>query len=246
MSAAVLFDLDGTLLDTPNAIVKVLAEVVTESGRPRPPEPDLRATVGRPLAACFAALFQLPESHPDVGRATERFREVFRTRVVPTAQSMIFPGVPALLEQLREQGHPVAIVTSKIRPSAEELLDNAGLLDHFDAVVCHGMAPRGKPHPDLALLAADRLGTHPVSCVVVGDAVDDMRMARTAGMAAIGVTYGVATEEQLMAEGAHRVTRSVDGLARILGALARSGGLSALHDSSDSYEPTPGHRLQVP
>ncbi|MEE1752043.1 HAD family hydrolase [Streptomyces sp. SP18CS02] len=246
MSTAVLFDLDGTLLDTPNAIVRVLAEVVTGSGRPLPPEAELRATVGRPLAACFSALLRLPEDHPEVGQATERFREVFRTSVVPGARSMIFPGVPALLELLRERGHRIAIVTSKIRPSAEELLLHAGLLDRFDAVVCHGMAPRGKPHPDLALLAAGHLGTEPASCVVVGDAVDDMRMARAAGMAALGVTYGVATEEQLTADGAHRVTGSVDGLSRILSGLAGPEELSVLRATPVPRDRRPGERLHVP
>lgn len=226
MTTCVLFDLDGTLLDTPRGIVRVLRDVITESGRPLPPEEAIRATVGRPLAAVFSTLLDLPEDHADTAHAVDRFRVVFREIVVPQAQELVFPGVPDLLKRLRDRGHPLAIVTSKIRASAEEILRPAGLRDDFDTVVCHGMADRGKPHPDLALLAAERLGAEPAACVVVGDAIDDMRMARSAGMAAVGVTYGVATRAQLADAGAHRITDSVDGLEAILATVSTPEGLS--------------------
>ncbi|MCM2578583.1 HAD family hydrolase [Streptomyces meridianus] len=219
MNTCVLFDLDGTLLDTPRGIVRVLRDVIVESGRPLPPEEAIRATVGRPLAAVFSTLLDLPEDHAETAHAVERFRVVFREKVVPGAADLVFPGVPHLLSRLRDGGYPLAVVTSKIQASAEEILRPAGLRDDFDAVICHGMAARGKPHPDLALLAAERLDSDPACCVVVGDAVDDMRMARSAGMTAVGVTYGVATHAQLADAGAHHVTDSVDGLEAILGRL---------------------------
>ncbi|WP_105971357.1 HAD family hydrolase [Streptomyces geranii] len=223
---AVLFDLDGTLLDTPGAIVSVLDKVLAESGRPVPSPERVRATVGRPLAAVFAELLELEQEHGEVERSVARFRELFREDVVPGARSLIFPGVPELLERLRAQGLALAIVTSKIRPSALELLEPAGLVHHFDAVVCHGMAPRGKPHPDLALLAARELGREPGDCVVVGDAVDDMRMAGAAGMRALGVAYGVATAGQLTSAGAESVSESVLALGEALGSLRSSAAIT--------------------
>ncbi|MEV7277179.1 HAD family hydrolase [Streptomyces sp. NPDC093111] len=216
--SAVLFDLDGTLLDTPSAIADTLRATLAERGRSAS-DARLRATIGRPLAASFAELTDLPEDHPEVHASVDLFRRLFREQAVPRARELVFPGVRALLEELRDGGHQIAIVTSKIRPSAEELLKPAGLYDLFHAVVCHGMAERGKPHPDLALLAARRLGRGPEACVVVGDAVDDMRMARSAGMRAVGVTYGVAAEEALADAGAHTVVRSVGALADVLGTL---------------------------
>ncbi|PWI06959.1 hypothetical protein DIZ27_30750 [Streptomyces sp. NWU339] len=218
-TAPVLFDLDGTLLDTPRAIVSVIDWVLAESSRPAPPREQVRATVGRPLVAVFGELLNLPHEHAEVEAAVARFRELFRETVVPEAKSMVFPGVPELLEGLRREGRPLAIVTSKIRASAEELLEPAGLTGHFGAIVCHGMAPRGKPHPDLALLAAQRLGRAPEECLVVGDAVDDMRMARAAGMGAIGVSYGVATAGQLLGAGAQVVSETVLALGGALGTL---------------------------
>jgi phosphoglycolate phosphatase len=217
--AAVLFDLDGTLLDTPGAIAGVLHQVLERTGRPDVPEARVRATVGKPLGAVFAELTGLPEDRPEVAEAVALFRELFREEVVPKAADLVFPGVPELLGRLREEGLRIAICTSKIRPSALELLQPAGLVDEFDAVVCHGMAPRGKPHPDLALLAAQLVDIEPERCVVVGDAVDDMRMARSAGMSAIGVSYGVASARQLVEAGAASVAETVGDLEQALGRL---------------------------
>ncbi|NUO45273.1 MAG: HAD family hydrolase [Streptomyces sp.] len=213
---AVLFDLDGTLLDTPGAIAGVLARVLELTGRPDVPTDRIRATVGKPLGAVFAELTGLPEEHPDVTAAVALFRELFREEVVPKAADLVFPGIPELLGRLRAEGRRTAICTSKIRASALELLEPAGLLDAFDAVVCHGMAPRGKPHPDLALLAARSVDVAPGRSVVVGDAVDDMRMAAAAGIPAIGVTYGVATRQQLTEAGAGPVADTVEELTRAL------------------------------
>ncbi|MER6786314.1 HAD-IA family hydrolase [Streptomyces sp. NPDC000658] len=82
--------------------------------------------------------------------------------------------------------------------------------------VLHDMAARGKPHPDLALLAAGSVGVPPERCVVVGDAVDDMRMATAAGMRAIGVSYEVGTAGRLTRAGAESVADTVETLTRTL------------------------------
>ncbi|MFJ3235181.1 HAD family hydrolase [Streptomyces sp. NPDC086787] len=221
--AAVLFDLDGTLLDTPGAIAGVLGRVLARTGHGDVPADQVRATVGKPLGAVFAQLTGLPEDHPEVTAAVALFREMFREEVVPGAAGLVFPGIPELLGRLRAQGVRTAVCTSKIRPSALELLEPAGLVDAFDAIVCHGMAPRGKPHPDLALLAARSVGVEPGRCVVVGDAVDDMRMAATAGMSAIGVSYGVASVRELTRSGAGLVADNVDALTRALDRLLPTG-----------------------
>lgn len=219
--AAVLFDLDGTLLDTPGAIARVLHRVLELTGHPPVPEHRVRATVGRPLTAVFAALTGRPEDHPRVAEAVALFRESFRDEVVPHAADLVFPGVPELLDRLRAEGTRTAICTSKIRASALELLEPAGLAGEFDAVVCHGMAPRGKPHPDLALLAARSVGIAPERCLVVGDAVDDMRMASAAGMPAVGVSYGVASARQLTEAGAGLVADTVGALEQALAGRLR-------------------------
>ncbi|WP_410567354.1 HAD family hydrolase [Amycolatopsis sp. cmx-4-61] len=212
---AVLFDLDGTLVDTPAGMTAVLRRVVAEHGGTAS-EAQLRATVGRPLAASLALLLGLPDGHPGAERAAARARELFTELVIPSARDLVFPGVPEVLDRLREHGRPLAVVTSKVHRSAVELLAAAGLLDHFGVLACHGMAERGKPHPDLALLAADRLGVAPAGCLVVGDAVDDVVMARAAGMTALGVATGVATTDELLTAGASAVHADVVRLGEAL------------------------------
>lgn len=204
MTTAILFDVDGTLVDTPAGMTTVLRAVVTGYGR-TVADDQLRRTVGRPLAASLAGLLELPPDHPEVARAADRARELFTETVIPAAARLVFPGVPELLATLRERGHPLAVVTSKVRRSAVELLTATGLLDAFDSLSCHGMTERGKPHADLALLAADALGVPPARCVVVGDAVDDVRMANAAGMVPFGVTTGVASRIELLLAGARAV-----------------------------------------
>ncbi len=215
MSTAILFDMDGTLIDTPAGILRVHREVLAEMGVERPDE-VVNATIGRPLGASYALLLQRSEVSTEVEHAVARFRALFTDVVVPNAVELIFPGIPGLLEELRAQGRGLAVVTSKGQRGAEELLVAAGLIGSFDAVICHGMAERGKPHPDLALLAAQRLDRQTSECVVVGDAIDDMRMAVSAGMPAFGVGYGVATSEELRAAGAQVVLESVAELADAL------------------------------
>lgn len=219
MIPAVLFDLDGTLIDTPAGITMVYNEVLAEDGRTAP-ETVIRATIGRPLDAAFSVLLGLPADAAEVARGVARFRELFRDTVVPNARELVFPGIPAVLARLRGAGHPLAIVTSKVETSAREILASAGMVDEFDVIVCHGMARRGKPDPDLALLAAERLGRSPEGCVVVGDSVDDVRMAVGAGMRVIGVGYGVAKPDQLWAAGADTVAGSPSELSTILDSLA--------------------------
>ncbi|MFB9908966.1 HAD family hydrolase [Allokutzneria oryzae] len=216
LSKAVLFDLDGTLVDTPQANVRLMTEVLAESGRPMPEADRVRATVGKALEPSFAALLGVPLTDPLVSRQATRFRRLFRDRVLPEAGDLVFPEIPGLLRRLRTAGCALAVVTSKVRSSAEELLAAAGLLEEFDAVVCHGMAPRGKPQPDLALLAARLLALPPSACLVVGDAVDDVLMALAAGMPVVAVTYGVTSAAELLGAGATRLVGSAAELGELL------------------------------
>ena len=128
MSPAILFDLDGTLIDTPAGITRVYHEVLAEDGRTAP-ETVIRATIGRPLDAAFGVLLGLPADSAEVARGVTRFRELFRDEVVPNARELIFPGIPAMLARLRGGGHPLAIVTSKVETSAREILGAAGMVD---------------------------------------------------------------------------------------------------------------------
>ncbi|SDM50357.1 phosphoglycolate phosphatase [Allokutzneria albata] len=214
---AVLFDLDGTLLDTPGAAVPLIRRVVARSGRPMPPAHRIRCGADRPLEPFLAGLLGVPPGHGLVRLSANRFQALFRERVLPVAGRLVFPGMPELLTDLRASGHSVAVITGRSRAAAQELLGAAGLLTKVDLVVGDWMTPRGKPSADPALLAARSLALPPENCVVVGDAVDDMLMASSAGMRAVGVTFGVDGAGALVAAGAGWLAASaaeLDGLLR--------------------------------
>ena len=131
----------------------------------------------------------------------------------------MFPGIREILDLLKEQGHPLGVVTSKITSSAQELLEASDLADYFSVVVGHDMALKGKPAPDLALLAARELAVVPQDTVVVGDSSDDIRMAIAAGMRSIGAGWGIGTEVALLQAGASAIAPSVDSLREILSSV---------------------------
>lgn len=225
MPRPALFDLDGTLVDTATMNARIINEVAGGVAGREPGEHIARSKIGQPLVTIFSELLAAPPEDERVAVAVERFRASFRTEMSAAGHRLPFPGTRPLLERLREAGRPLGIVTSKVRASADELLDAAGLRELFDVVVCHDMVERGKPHPDPALLAAERIGADPADCALVGDAVVDMRMAVDAGMTPIGVAYGVATAEELEASGAVAVASDPAELGRILSGSADSSPL---------------------
>lgn len=206
---AVLFDLDGTLVDTPTGIVTILAGMFPDRAREQ-----LTAVVGRPLALLLADLSGHRADSEQVSELARDFRHRFSRDVIPHAHDLVFDGVTAMLTDLRVRKVPVAVVTSKSPRGAQEMLDAAALGDYVDVVVGYTDSLPGKPAPDQALAAAAALGVTPAACLVVGDSTDDMAMARAAGMRAYGVGYGVHTPAVLIDAGAHLVLPTAKDLAR--------------------------------
>ncbi|MET9297499.1 HAD family hydrolase [Streptomyces sp. NPDC003077] len=203
----VIFDLDGTLADTAGAITAITAGILTDMGR-EPDEAAIRATVGKPLDQNFAYLLGLPLDAEQVGEAMGLYRRRFGDHVRSEGRRLLFPGVAPGLLHLREVGRKLGVATSKVHAAAVKTVQITGIDDMFAAIAGHDSVARGKPHPDMALYVADRLGLAPEECVVVGDGLADIEMGLAAGMATIGVSYGVATAEELVAAGAHTVVDS--------------------------------------
>ncbi|MEW2495483.1 HAD family hydrolase [Streptomyces nodosus] len=209
--AGVLFDLDGTLADTPGAIAAITGGILSERGLDVPAA-EVLAGVGKPLDQNFAAWFGRPADHPDVRQALSAYREQFGRHVRATGPRLLYPGVAEGLAALAGAGLLLGITTSKIQLAGEQLVALTGIADHFAVVAGHDTTPHGKPSPDMALFAADRLGLAPADCVVVGDSVADVAMGRAAGMTVFGVSYGVATAADLTAAGAALVVDSFPDL----------------------------------
>jgi phosphoglycolate phosphatase len=203
----VIFDLDGTLADTPQAIAAITAKVLAGLGR-AVDEAAIRAAVGRPLKATLAGLIGVTEDDPLVAEAAEEYGKAFGSYVRSTGPGLLYPGVTEGMTRLTAAGLPLAIATSKVEKAATAIARLTGLEGLLTVIAGDDTVPRGKPHPDMALHVARELGLPPEACVVVGDGVPDAEMGRAAGMAVIGVSYGVSTAAELTVAGAGTVVDS--------------------------------------
>jgi HAD superfamily hydrolase (TIGR01509 family) len=175
---AVLLDMDGTLLDTEPSYVAALTAVLDAFGYP-----DATATchalIGIPGSECEALLrARYGESFPfaDIIAAfTVRSDEIFE------AGLKLKPGTIELLDALQAAGCPFAIVTSTSRPTAERHLTLGGIRARFDTLVTCDDVARGKPSPDIYLLAAAKLGVRPQACVAIEDSNPGIAAAHAAG-----------------------------------------------------------------
>jgi HAD superfamily hydrolase (TIGR01509 family) len=182
---AILLDMDGTLLDTERVYLESLIAALGACGYTDDILTLGHAMVGMPASDCEAMLYdRYGEQFPlaDLNAAfCSRRDEVFRTGI-PLKR-----GAAELLDALHGHGYPMAIVTSSSRRTAEEHLTLAGIRGRFDSVLTRDDVARGKPSPDLYLLAASRLGFPPASCLAIEDSNPGVAAAHAAGAITIMV-----------------------------------------------------------
>lgn len=181
----VLWDLDGTLIDSSELHYEAWAQVMRELGRPL----DRRVfaqSFGSRNDRILRELLQVPGSDEEIRNLGERKEQCYRERVRARGAPLL-PGAAAWLSRLKQAGWHQALATSAPRANIDATLEPLGLSDHFDAIVSADDVGRGKPDPLVFLTAAERLGLPPARCVVVEDAPAGLLGARRAGMASIGV-----------------------------------------------------------
>lgn len=184
---AVLFDLDGTLLDTAPDMVAALNALRQEQGMPELPFPQVRPLVSHGAAALVRHGFPHAEA-----QRFEALRQRFLTLYAQAlcVQTHPYSGVPETLDRLDSQGVPWGIVTNKSAALTGPLLETLGLRARAGAIVCGDTLPERKPHPRPLLHAAAQLGIEPGATVYVGDAERDVLAACAAGMRAFVALYG--------------------------------------------------------
>ena len=197
MKRAILFDLDGTLIDTPSGIVQAFGVSLKSIGIGDVSDAAIRTTIGMPLEKAFASLLDVPAEDEKIACAIKQYQSAFKEIVLPKAKDLVFPGVVASLMVLKEQGIALAVATSKFYTSAEALLKAAELWDFFDVVIGADQVTHPKPHPEMGQLVLKKLGVSAENAIMVGDTTHDILMAYDAGMRSIAVTYGVHTISQL-------------------------------------------------
>ncbi len=208
-----LFDLDGTLVDSVPGIWASIRVAAAELGLPEPTPEQLRSMVGPPLEEGFAAAFGIGAD--DVARAVLAYRAHYAAGAMYRAT--VYPGIPELLAGLRADGATLTVATSKPGDFAVAILDHLGLLPAFADVHAATMdgTVRHKEQVVAAALAAHPDGASPV---LVGDRAQDVRGARVHGLPCIGAGWGPAPDGELVAAGAAVV---VGTPAEVPAALAR-------------------------
>ncbi|MGE0858276.1 MAG: phosphoglycolate phosphatase [Gammaproteobacteria bacterium] len=185
---AVLFDLDGTLLDTAPDFYLALNALRAEAGLPPLDHALIRPHVSHGSPAMLRLAFDIDATHASYETHRARFLELYAS--VLASATVPFPGVPALLDALAARGLPWGIVTNKPGWLTTPLLARLALDARAACVISGDSTARAKPFPDPLLAAAAALGVPPTACVYVGDAERDVVAARAAGMPVLVARYG--------------------------------------------------------
>lgn len=183
MAVAVLWDLDGVLVDTAPYHYQAYRDLMAELGRDLPLEAFQPLFGLRNESILKELLGDLPPGR--IAEMAQRKEELFRRQVAGKVKAL--PGAAELVRLLQELSIPQAVVSSTPRQNIDLILGSLGLVDAFPVIVAAEDVIHGKPDPEGFLLAASRLGMEPKNCVVLEDAPQGIAAARSAGMAAIGV-----------------------------------------------------------
>lgn len=187
---AVLFDLDGTLLDTIADLTDAANLMLAELGRPLRGQQEIHSFVGKGLPNLVHRC--LTDNAHATGAEVEAAIAVFRRHYerVNGMRTTIYPGVVDTLQALRRRDIRLAVVTNKAEAFTLPLLERTGLALHFDTVVSGDTLPVKKPDPAVLWLACERLGVTPGQALMIGDSANDALAAQGAGMPVLLVSYG--------------------------------------------------------
>jgi len=190
----VVFDWDGTLMDSEAKIVRCMTAAALDAGIPDPGAQAIRRIIGLGLGEAIETLLPAVDAvHRRL--VVERYREHFLHR--DRTESALFPGVADGLEALTRAGYRLALATGKGRRGLDRVLEQTGTGHIFCATRCADEAV-SKPHPQMLRDILDHTGVAPGRALMVGDTVYDLEMARNAGMSGLAVSYGVHPREHLL------------------------------------------------
>ncbi len=185
---AVLFDLDGTLVDSAPDLAGAINAVRLAHALPPLPFEQLRPMVGAGARGMIGVAFGLAPGEPGFDALREEFLAVYARDLL--ARTRVFDAMLPVLQKLETQPMPWGVVTNKATQFALPIVQGLGLSMRAGAVVCGDTTPHLKPHPAPLIEAARRIGLAPGQCVYVGDDERDVRAARAAGMPVLAAGWG--------------------------------------------------------
>jgi pyrophosphatase PpaX len=194
---AVLFDVDGTLVDSLPALVRGLGDAYERFSGVRPLDSEIQALIGMPLREQLKLFREAPPAEAELQEMIAY--TIGRFEANRDLEREFEPAIEAL-RLCAQAGLRVALVTSKSRAELELFLPRFAAASLVHAVVSASDVPHPKPHPDSAWLACERLGVPPEEAVFIGDSIFDIRCAQSAALAAVAVTYGSGARDALFNE----------------------------------------------
>ena len=214
MTDAILFDLDGVLVDSRAAITGCINHTLRTHGLAEQPPERLHRFIGPPLAIAFGELTAAPPDSDIVAACVTTYRD--RYADVSLRETSVVPGIPEVLVELAA-GHRLAVATSKPKAFAEPLLEVLGLRGSFDAIAAPDLKVQteAKEQTIGEALAALR----PARAVMVGDRSFDIAGAHAHGVPAIGVTWGIGSRDELVSAGADALVDRPSELRAAAGCL---------------------------
>jgi pyrophosphatase PpaX len=207
---AVVFDLDGTVVDSVELIIVSFQHAIRKVLGREVSREEAVAWVGRPLREQME-LFS-PEHADELVEVYREFNHREHDRMLK-----LYEGIQHLLEGLHEAEVKVGLVTSKSRYTTQMAFDLTGIEGYFDATICADEAPGNKPSPAPILACLEQLGVGAAEAAYVGDSPSDIQAALAAGVAAVAVTWGVFPAEKLEAEKPDALVHTISELAEMLG-----------------------------
>ncbi len=213
----VLFDCDGTLVDSAGLIHEVMRRTFLHFGHHEPDLPQTKAIIGLTLDIAIARMQGKPHADDEAVAMTGYYKSIFaQVRAEAGFQEPLFPGIAALIADLAKRDDIlIGAVTGKSRRGLSMILETHGFTPHFVVSRTADDCP-SKPHPAMVTECCDQMGMDAADTIVVGDAIYDMMMAKSAGARAVGVSWGYASTAELVTSGADAiVTNAADILLHI-------------------------------
>jgi phosphoglycolate phosphatase len=201
-----LFDCDGTLVDSAALIHGVMARTFVAFGHPRPAIESTKSIIGLTLDIAIARMQGKPHVDDEAVAMTAHYKKIYMdVRGEPGMDVPLFDGIKPVIAALAARDDIlIGAVTGKSRRGLVSVLETHGFTPHFIVSRTADDCP-SKPHPAMVTECCDETGMNPADTVVIGDAIYDMQMAKAAGAKAIGVSWGYASVDDLIAAGADAI-----------------------------------------
>lgn len=209
-----LFDLDGTLTDSGEGILRCVRYALQKCGKPNIEDKALQSFIGPPLLDSFQNVCRM--SLEEAKYAVSQYRERFAR--IGMFENSVYEGIPVLLQQLQASGYTLAIATSKPEIFTRKILTHFHLSSYFTVVAGSNIQKEGETKADIIQLVFQRLGLTSddlAKAVMIGDRKYDIIGAKACGIPCVGVSYGYAPAGELEAYHADRIVSSVTELAAL-------------------------------